>query len=223
MALSDADKSALEAAIRAAEAETSGEIYCVCAQSVGDYRVVALAWAAIAALVAVPLLLLAPVDFAAIAALGGWRPAHPDPRAALIGFILAQTLAFLVVALGLWFVRPLRFALTPRWLKRERVHRAALEQFLARGLHLTAARTGVLIFLAREERHAEIVADQGIHAKVAQAAWAEIVTQMLDKLRLGEEAGALALAITESGALLALHFPPGQTNTDELPNALIEI
>jgi putative membrane protein len=223
MALSDADKTKLETAIRAAEGKTSGEIRCICAQSVGDYRIVALAWAVIAALAAVPLLLLAPIDFAAIPALGGWRAAHIDPRAALIGLIIVQTLTFLIVALGLWFARPLRFAVTPRWLKRERVHRTALEQFLARGLHLTAARTGVLIFLAREERHAEIVADQGIHALVGETAWAEIVSRMLAKLRSGDEAGALALAIAETGALLAQHFPPAPSNPDELPNALIEM
>jgi putative membrane protein len=223
MALSDTDKTALEAAIRTAEAATSGEIRCICAQAVGDYRIVALAWAAIAALVAVPLLLLTPVDFAALAAFGGWRAAHIDPRAALIGFIIVQTFTFLFVALGLWFARPLRFALTPRWLKRERVHRTALEQFLARGLHLTTARTGVLILLAREERHAEIVADEGIHREVGETVWAEIVSRMLAKLRTGDEAGALALAIAECGALLAQHFPPGPNNPDELPNALIEM
>jgi putative membrane protein len=223
MALSDADKTHLETTIRAAEAKTRGEIRCICAQSVGDYRIVALAWAAIAALTAVPLLLLAPIDFAAIAALGGWRAAHIDPRAALIGFIIVQTLTFLTVALGLWFTRTLRFAVTPRWLKRERVHRTALEQFLARGLHLTDARTGVLIFLAREERHAEILADEGIHALVGETAWAEIVSRMLDKLRAGDEVGALTLAITETGALLARHVPPSANNPDELPNALIEM
>jgi putative membrane protein len=223
MALSVADKTALETAIRTAEAATSGEIRVICTQAVGDYRIVALAWAAIAALVAVPLLLLTPFDFAALPAFGGWRAAHIDPRAALVGFIIVQTFTFLIVALGLWFARPLRFALTPRWLKRERVHRTALEQFLARGLHLTAARTGVLIFLAREEHHAEIVADEGIHGKVGETAWAEIVLRMIDKLRNGDEAAALALAIAESGALLAQHCPPGRHNPDELPNALIEI
>jgi putative membrane protein len=223
MALSPIEKSALEAEIRAAEAKTSGEIFCVCADAVGDYRIVALAWAAIAALVVAPLLLLTPIDFAALTALGGWRPAHPDPRTDLIGFVAIQTLAFLVVSLALWFSRPLRFALTPRWLKRERVHKAALEQFLARGLHLTAARTGVLIFLAREEHHAEIVADEGIHTKVDETQWADIVTRMIDKLRTGDEAGALKLAIHDSGGLLAAHFPPGSDNPDELPNALIEI
>lgn len=223
MGLSAADKTRLEAAIRDAETATSGEIFCVCAQAVGDYRIVALVWAAVAALALVPLLLLVPIDFAALTALGGWRPAHADPRAVLIGFSAAQTVAFLLVALALWFLRPLRFALTPRWLKRERVHKAALEHFLARGLHLTAARTGVLIFLARDERHAEIVADEGIHGKVAETAWAEIVGRMIEKLRAEDEFGALDLAIRESGALLAAHFPPGADNRDELPNALIEI
>src|SRR3979409_1316084 len=39
------------AAIRAAETKTSGEIFCVVAQHASDYRLVPLAWAALAALI----------------------------------------------------------------------------------------------------------------------------------------------------------------------------
>jgi len=45
-------------------------------------------------------------------------------------------------------------------------HAEAMHQFLAQGIHLTERRTGVLIFASVAERYAEIVADNGINAKV---------------------------------------------------------
>src|SRR5215831_10952178 len=55
--ISDADKERIAAAIRAAEATTSGEIYCVIAHACGEHYLVPIAWAALIAL-AVPLPLL---------------------------------------------------------------------------------------------------------------------------------------------------------------------
>ena len=44
--ISDADRARIADAIRAAEAKTSGEIFCVLARSAGGYRLVPVAWAA---------------------------------------------------------------------------------------------------------------------------------------------------------------------------------
>src|SRR5262249_58149438 len=53
----EADKKRVADAIRAAEAKTSGEIYCVIAQHASDYRLVPIAWAAaLALLVPLPLI-----------------------------------------------------------------------------------------------------------------------------------------------------------------------
>jgi len=48
--ISDADRERITAAIRAAETNTSGEIFCVIARRASDYRLVPLAWAAALAL-----------------------------------------------------------------------------------------------------------------------------------------------------------------------------
>ena len=39
-----------------------------------------------------------------------------------------------------------------------------MKQFLSRNIHVTTARTGVLLFVSLAERYAEIVADSGINA-----------------------------------------------------------
>ena len=53
--------------------------------------------------------------------------------------------------------------------QRRRASRLAREQFFEPGLHLTRARTGVLIFVAVAEHYVEIIADEGINALVAPA------------------------------------------------------
>src|SRR6266540_5321019 len=55
--ISDADRARIEQAIRAAEAKTSGEIFCVLAARSSHYSLVPIAWAAAVALI-VPLPLI---------------------------------------------------------------------------------------------------------------------------------------------------------------------
>ena len=116
--ISDAEKTRIADAIRAAETKTSGEIFCVLAQSAGAYRLVPIAWAAALALI-VPLPLIAWTEWEAKT------------------IYVIQLIAFALAAIGL--SRPgLRFLVVPRRMKRERAHGAALRQFLAQGLQKTA-------------------------------------------------------------------------------------
>ena len=63
--ISDADKTRIADAIRTAETKTSGEIFCVLAQSAGAYRLVPIAWAAALALI-VPLPLVMFTEWEAV-------------------------------------------------------------------------------------------------------------------------------------------------------------
>jgi putative membrane protein len=124
--ISQADKDRIGDAITAAEAKTSGEIFCVIARHSSDYRLVPVAWAAAVAL-AVP----APLIYLTL-----WP-------ASLI--YLTQLVVFIVVAAGL-SLPGIRFHIVPRRTKHERAHTEAMQQFFAQGLHQTENRTGVLIF-----------------------------------------------------------------------------
>jgi putative membrane protein len=190
-------------AIEAAEYATSGELFVVVAARADDYRLVPILWAAAAALIAVwPLHLLTPLSTNMVLAL--------------------QAALFVVVVLAL---SPLavRTALAPPWLAQDEVERAAREQFLSHGIHLTDARTGVLIFVALAERRVEIIADDGIAARVDQAEWDAIAAEVVTDAREGQLVSGLLTAIDHSGRLLAAHFPAGSDNRNELPNALIQI
>jgi putative membrane protein len=144
--ISDVDKRRIAEAIRAAEEKTAGEIFCVIAHACGDYRLVPIAWAALVAL-AVPLPLI-----------------YLTARPAGIIYLL-QLAAFMAVALVL-SLPIVRFRIVPKRRLWGRAHAEAMHQFLAQGIHLTEHRTGVLIFASVAERYAEIVADNGINAKV---------------------------------------------------------
>ena len=73
------------------------------------------------------------------------------------------------------------------------------------------------------DRDIEIVADRGIAARVAQSEWEAICRAMEAELRAGRyEAGALA-GIERVSDLVARHFPPGDRDRNELPDAPVVI
>ncbi len=218
--LSDADRLRVRDAIAAAEKRTAGEIFAVVAREADDYRFIPLLWATLVALV-VPL----PLLFVEIPAawLGGdhdgWRAAVAVLLPAL-WIYLAQLIVFVVLAivLSLPAIRPL---VVPGSVKRARAHGLAVEQFLAHGLHVTEARTGVLVFVSLAARYAEIVADAGIAARVDASVWDASMTALLADIRAGRLADGLIGAIGRAGDVLAAHFPPRPRDRNELPNDLI--
>lgn len=215
-------------AIAAAEASTSGEIYCVLARRVSAYNDVALAWAAVAALL-LPLALI-PLGFDASWIPGsgdGWEAAHLAARNVGIGHALAAyavvQAAVFVAVFAMTSIPAVRRLATPRALRRARVRKAALEQFLAHGIHVTEGRTGVLIFAALEEHQVEVIADEGIHGKVDQMVWADAVEVLANGLKRGDPTAGFAAAVGLCGDVLAAHFPPTNENPNEIADKLVLI
>jgi putative membrane protein len=201
--ISQSDKTRIADAIRAAEARTAGEIFCVIAKHSSDYRLVPIAWAAaLALLVPLPLVFLTK-----------WTPAV---------IYLWQLLAFVATALVLSHPT-VRFHVVPRRAKHERAHSEAMRQFFAQGLDKTTQRTGVLIFASTAERYAEIIADAGINEKVGPQVWSDAIGELITAIKAGRPADGFVAAIERCGAVLATHFPPGALRRDELPDKLLEI
>jgi putative membrane protein len=221
------DMARVEAAIEAAEAHTSGEIYCIHARTPHRYVEWLLALAASLAFLlplGATLLGFGPEAWLALVHSGGWRDAMaPMPDRLVVEIYAGVQLAlFLLLLLALWW-SPLAQRRAPLWLRQRHVHELATHQFLAHGVHLTAERTGVLLFVSVDDHVAEVVADEGIHAKVDERVWVETVAALLAGLRRGDPAGGYVEAIARAGAVLAEHFPPRPANPDELPNRLIVI
>jgi putative membrane protein len=185
-------------AIRAAERQTGAEIVCVLARRSSDYSYVPALWASFVALAT-------PWPFILFT--------HWPVRE-----IFAAQIAVFVVAALLFSFSPLHKLLTPRRVKRERAHRAALEQFFAKGVGRTSNRCGVLIFASLEERYARIIADEGVADKIQDAEWRAALDLLREQLREGRIADGYVAAIEESARLLAQHIPPG--GREELPDRL---
>ena len=228
MRLKSDEHARVAGAIAAAEARTSGEIFCVLAGQVSSYRDISLAWAAAAAFL-LPLALI-PFGFDASwfpALSDGWEAAHLSALNLSVGrsvgvYAVLQVAVFLAVYLVLRIPALTRLA-TPRGIRRDRTRQAAMHQFLAHGLHVTEHRTGVLIFAALADRQVEVIADQGIHSRVDQAVWGDAVEVLTVALSERRAAEGFEQAIALVGGVLAEHFPPRPRNLNEVPNRLVEI
>jgi putative membrane protein len=201
--ISEADNRRIVEAIRAAEAKTSGEIYCVIAHACGGYHLVPIAWAALLAL-AVPWPLILFTRWAA-------------------GIIYLVQLATFIVAAVILSLPIIRYHIVPKRRLYGRAHIVAMQQFLAQGIHLTEKRTGVLIFASAAERYAEIVADTGINAKVSSDAWTNAVSALVSGIKARRSGDGFVAAVELCEAELARNFPPGELNPNELPDRVVEI
>ncbi len=203
------DHARIAEAIRKAEAETSGEIYAVLARSSDDYFFAA-------GFVATCGILLASV---VVAFLAHWY--WFDVRLPMFG--LAVLAAFLTAMLVLWVFPAIRMLLVPRRIRYKRAHLNALQQFLARNVHITEHRTGILLFVSMAEHYAEVIADAGINARGGQDEWNAIVATLVHHASRAQVAEGFVLAIGQAGLLLETHFPAGADNVNELDDHLIEL
>jgi len=202
--LTEEEKRRLRERIEAAERRTSGELVTVIARASDPYPFIPLLWASVVALSLPPLISLA-----------GWWVDLPTVS-------LIQLTAFLILSL-LFRWPPLKMRLIPKRTKLRRAARAAREQFLAKGVHHTKERSGVLIFVSVAEHYVEILADQAINAKVAQEDWDAIVAAFVQAVKRGEVAVGFEQAVDACGTLLATHFPAAPGERNELPDHLIEL
>jgi len=223
--LSQADQDRIAQAVAQAEKTTAGEIYCVLAPEVGEDREVPLIWAVGAALALPALALLAGFRPEMLTRLfGGWSVGHAAAQdgailSALLTYVGLQAATFLLVALAVSWP-PVRRALTPASRKAARVRQAAMDYFLAKDLHLTRDRTGVLIFAALAEHRVEVIADEGIYAAAPNMVWDEVVADLTAGLRRGAIADGFVAAVARTGAILAAHVPPRPGDANELPDGL---
>ena len=197
---SGAGREAIEAAVRAAEANTSGEIVPMVVDRSDAYPGVRAASGALLAFAAGMGVLESGID--------PWLWLFPTQ--------------FVVFGAGyaLFGWRPLLRWLIPAGVAAERVDRAAQLAFLAEGVVETRDRTGILIYVSLLEHRVEVLADRGIHSQVEAGTWDGIVERVLTGIRSARAEEGLIDAIAHCGELLAERFPPRHDDTDELGNTL---
>ncbi len=102
------------------------------------------------------------------------------------------------------------------------LHELALKEFMSLGMQNTRDRTGTLILLLVSERVFHIIADEGIHSKVADGTWDAIAAEMSASFREGKYFDGLQKAIRAVGNELSSHFPPRPDDRNELPDEIVE-
>lgn len=88
--------------------------------------------------------------------------------------------------------------------------------FTRLGMHTTAERNGVLIYLAVGDRKLAVVGDEGVHRLVGDRYWDGVRDRIVEKLGAGAAPEAILGAIVEVGDVLARHFARRRGDVNEL-------
>ena len=98
---------------------------------------------------------------------------------------------------------------------------AAREQFARMGMHATAQRNGVLIYVAPRSRNFAIVGDDAVHARCGETFWRDVAGAMSRHFAIDHPTEAIVLGIRKAGELLSNHFPCRPGDRNELPNEVM--
>jgi uncharacterized membrane protein len=92
--------------------------------------------------------------------------------------------------------------------------------FTSLGMHKTAERNAVLIYIATVSRKIAIVGDQGIHEKLGSAYWDKMVGELIREFKSRHHAEALIACVKDLGEKLAAFFPVKGDDRNELTNEI---
>ena len=102
------------------------------------------------------------------------------------------------------------------------IEKRAERRFQLLGMTKTAARNGVLIYIAPKARAFRILGDAGIHEKAGAEFWTQVAAILEGHFRRGEFTEGVVRGIERVGELLAAHFPRGHGDKNELPDEVTE-
>jgi putative membrane protein len=117
------------------------------------------------------------------------------------------------------YIAPLHRALVPAHVRDGHVLDAARALFVARNIHATKGRTGVLVYLATQARACELVGDTAVVERVGEPKLDAMADKLAAAIPNGAEATAKVLASFAPDFAVALPAQAG--DADELPDAPI--
>ena len=98
------------------------------------------------------------------------------------------------------------------------VRRVAEQTFERLGVSRTRERNGVLFFVVPSRRQLVVLGDVGIHEKVGQEFWEELVRAVSERFKAGDGTEGIVSGIGLVGQRLAEHFPHAPDDRNELPD-----
>lgn len=206
---SDADLQRIKEAVRSAEARISGEIVPVMVERSGAYTIANYRAGVFTSL----------ATFSAIILIDRYVPdmAIYDPLAI---FVVVLATGF-VAGLMANFFDPVKRLLLSQ-LHMDKATRLKAEScFLQQEVFNTRQRTGIMIFVSFLEREVIVMADRGISQVVEQKVWDKVVSDLIEKIKLGKPTEGLVAAIVRCGEILLEHnFAIAPDDTNELKDDL---
>jgi putative membrane protein len=200
--IDEAGRQRIDAAVHAAEAETSGEIVVVVERVSGDHT--AAPWR-FSVLLAAAVLLAVGLAF---------------PRVTALGLFVGQFFAVLI-AHGLCRVDAIRRAFILEGELEVSARLAALRAFTEQGIRRTKGRTGILIYVALLEHRVVVLGDEAIDRALGPGeSWEDVVSLVLDGIRGGEATEGIVKAVQRCGEMLSHPLPASEDDSNEIVHGL---
>ena len=106
------------------------------------------------------------------------------------------------------------------WEKLYQPYELAVKDFEKLGITNTKHKTGILIFIIFDERYYNILADEGINAKIPEHIWNDMEEKLKDEFRNGNYFAGIMHLIDKMGRILKQEFPVSADDVDELPDEI---
>jgi uncharacterized membrane protein len=102
-------------------------------------------------------------------------------------------------------------------------HELAMKDFEKLGVYKTKERTGILIFLLFDEKYFDIIADEGIFAKIPDDTWNKMEVKLKKEFKKKNYSSGVLALINEMGEVLSREFPTraGADNDDEIDSEIV--
>ena len=97
----------------------------------------------------------------------------------------------------------------------------ALDVFSQLEMHQTAARNGVLIYIAYDDRQCAIIGDVGIHQYVGDDFWQTECARMIAHFKQKQYIEGILASMQKIGEHLIQHFPVQPDDQNELDNEVL--
>jgi uncharacterized membrane protein len=96
----------------------------------------------------------------------------------------------------------------------------AIEVFNSLEMYKTISKSGILIYLASEDKKIAIIGDKGIHDNVGTDYWNKIVGEVKDLFAKKSIFDGICYGVEEVGKILIEYFPENNKPVNELSNEI---
>ncbi len=224
---SEEEKEKISAAVKAAEANTSGEIATMVVDRSNSYREAE----TLGAILLSGLLSFIIEVLLEYIAVSNWNNDWNNLKFSGTDFLLYGGSIWTFIPMVFLFFLPVRyffkrcpvFKLSFAGKRRidEAVRERAVRAFYEKGLYKTRDENGILVFISLLERKVWILGDRGINKKIPHDAWKGLVRELTQGIREGRACENLCSVISRIGTELGRHFPLESDDVNELSDNVL--